>query len=377
MNSSNGEHVRQPDAARVRYAVVGLGDIAQIAVLPAFKHAANSQLAALVSGDAAKLKKLARKYHVERVCDYDHYDELLVSGEIDAVYLALPNRLHCEYAVRAADAGIHVLCEKPMAVTEVECEKMLAAAAATKVRLMIAYRLHFEEATLRAIELVKSGELGEPRFFESSFAMQVRDENIRVHRELGGGPLYDIGVYCINAARSLFRDEPIEVSCFMANNGEERFAEIPEMVSAVLRFPDQRLASFTCSFGAADVSSYRVVGTKGDLRVEPAYGFATKLVHHVTIAGKSRKQLFPKRDQFAPELIYFSTCVQEKRDPEPSGLVGLADVRIIEALQRSASGGMPVKLDPVSQMPYPSLRQEIHRPPVQEPELVHAESPAV
>ncbi len=169
MNTSNGEHSADQNAARVRYAVVGLGDIAQIAVLPAFKHAAaNSQLAALVSGDAAKLKKLARKYHVERVCDYEHYDELLTSGEIDAVYLALPNRLHCEYAVRAAEAGLHVLCEKPMAVTEDECEKMLAAAAATRVRLMIAYRLHFEEATLRAIELVKSGELGTPRFFESS-----------------------------------------------------------------------------------------------------------------------------------------------------------------------------------------------------------------
>lgn len=364
-------------ARRVRYAVVGLGHIAQAAVLPAFKHAAaNSELVALVSDDEVKRKKLGRKYRVQQVCGYDRYDELLVSGAIDAVYLALPNHLHCEYTVRAAEAGVHVLCEKPMAVTENECEKMLAAAAATRIRLMIAYRLHFEEATLNAIDVVQSGELGEPRYFQSSFSMQVQNDNIRVRRETGGGPLYDIGVYCINAARSLFRAEPIEVSCFIANNGEERFAEVEEMATAVMRFPDQRLAAFTCSFGATDLSSYRIVGTKGDLLMEPAYEYATKLACQITVAGKRRKQVFPKRDQFAPELIYFSKCIQEQRDPEPSGLVGLADVRIVEALLRSASGGMPVSLDPVQLMPYPGLRQEIHRPPVQEPELIHAESPS-
>ena len=376
--NSTAEMPQDPTGARrVRYAVVGLGHIAQVAVLPAFKHAAaNSELVALVSDDAVKRKKLGKKYRVQRVCGYDQYDDLLVSGDIDAVYLALPNHLHCEFTVRAAEAGVHVLCEKPMAVTEIECEKMLAAAAATRIRLMIAYRLHFEEATLNAIEQVQSGELGEPRYFQSSFSMQVQDDNIRVRRETGGGPLYDIGVYCINAARSLFRAEPIEVSCFIANNGEDRFAEVEEMATAVMRFPDQRLVAFTCSFGATDLSSYRVVGTKGDLLMEPAYEYATKLACQTTVAGKRRKQVFPKRDQFAPELIYFSKCIQNQRDPEPSGLVGLADVRIVEALLRSATGGMPVALDPVQLMPYPGLRQEIRRPPIQEPELVHAESPS-
>src|SRR5207302_10698411 len=138
------------DSGRVRYAVVGLGHIAQIAVLPSFRHAIeNSELRALISSDPTKLRKLARKYGVSRTCTYEQYDEFLQSGEVDAVYIALPNHLHCEYAVRAAEAGVHVLCEKPMAVTEEECQKMITAAASSDVRLMIAYRLHFEAANLK------------------------------------------------------------------------------------------------------------------------------------------------------------------------------------------------------------------------------------
>jgi glucose-fructose oxidoreductase len=375
MDSEPNDGQTNHEQRRIRYAVVGLGHIAQVAVLPAFKHAAgNSQLSALVSSDPIKLKKLARKYRVSRTCGYDRYDELLQSGQIDAVYIALPNHLHCEYTVRAAEAGMHVLCEKPMAVTEAECHKMIAAAASSDVRLMIAYRLHFEEANLKAIEIVQSGELGEPRFFQSSFSMQVKENNIRVSRETGGGPLYDIGIYCINAARYLFRDEPIEVTCFTANNGEERFAEIEEMASAILRFPKQRLASFTCSFGAADVSEYRVVGTNGNLVVEPAYEYQEKLAHRLTIDGKTRKQVFAKRDQFAPELIHFSTCILEGRAPEPAGPMGLADIRIIEGLFRSAEVGAAVPLEPVEQPSYPGPELEMHKPPVEKPEVVHAES---
>ena len=359
----------------VRYAVVGVGHIAQAAVLPAFKHAAaNSQLVALVSGDEAKLHALAKKYRLDCICGYQHYDQLLRSGTIDAVYLALPNHMHCEFAVRAAEAGVHVLCEKPMAVTESECQQMLDAATGSDIRLMIAYRLHFEKANLKALELVQSGVLGTPRFFQSTFSMQVKPDNIRVHRDMGGGPLYDIGIYCINAARTLFRAEPIEASCFIANNGEDRFAEIEEMASVVLRFPEQRLASFTCSFGGAAVSSYRIVGTRGDLLVEPAYDYAMKLAHQLSVDGKRGKQVFAKRDQFAPQLLHFSDCIRERREPGPSGKTGLADVRIIEALLRSASVGAPIPLDPVEQDAYPDPGQEVHRPAVAKPPIIHAES---
>ena len=362
---------------KVRYAVVGQGYISQVAVLPAFAHARkNSELAALVSDDPMKLKKLSRKYDVPHIYSYDEYDACLSSGEIDAVYIALPNSMHRDYTERAARAGVHILCEKPMAVTEDDCEAMIRAAAASKVKLMIAYRLHFEAANLKAVQMVRSGKLGEPRIFNSVFTMQVEQDNIRLKRDLGGGALYDIGIYCINAARYLFQDEPVEVCAFNANNGEERFQEVDEMTAAILRFPKERLATLTCSFGAADVSAYEVVGTKGRLRVDPAYELAGELKHELTRDGKTRKQTFPQRDQFAPELLYFSECILKDKDPEPSGAEGLADVRIIRALYRSASMGQPVKLGDFEKRRRPGPDQEIRRPPVRKPELVHAASPS-
>lgn len=366
------------DREKVRYAVVGLGYISQAAVLPAFAHAKeNSQLAALVSDDPRKLEELGRKYKVERLYSYGEYDECLKSGEIDAVYIALPNNMHCEYTVRAAKQGVHVLCEKPMAVTEQECEEMIAACENNDVRLMIAYRLHFEEANLEAIRIAESGQIGELRYFSSLFTMQVRNsENIRLQSELGGGTLYDIGIYCINAARYLLRAEPSEVFAWTASKPDDRFREVQEMTAAVMRFPDDRLAEFMCSFGAAPISSYRIVGTKGDLRVEPAYEFAADLKHYLTINETTKETVFKRRDQFAPELVYFSRCVLLGTQPEPSGEEGLADVRIVRAMYRSAEAGTPVLLGRFDKSDRPNPEMEMKKPPVRKPELVHAESPS-
>ena len=360
---------------KVRYAVVGLGHIAQVAVLPAFAHASeNSELVALVSDHPGKLRALGRRYDVQGTYSYDEYEVCLASGKIDAVYIALPNDLHRDYAERAAQAGVHVLCEKPMALTENECDSMIRIAEANRVKLMIAYRLHFEKANLAAIEIARSGRIGEPRYFSSDFSMQVRERNIRVKRERGGGPLYDIGIYCINAARYLFRDEPTEVLAPAIRIGQKRFQEVEESVAAILRFPGERVASFVCSFGAADVAEYRIVGTEGNLRVEPAYEYAFGLKHHLTVGDKTRTTAFPKRDQFAPELIHFSKCVLEDREPEPSGTEGLADVRIIDAIHRSIDRGASVELEPWKLSRRPSKGQEISRPPVRKPRLVGVRS---
>ena len=356
---------------------MGLGYIAQVAVLPAFEHASeNSELHALLSSDSKKLKELSKKYAVPSTYSYEEYDQCLESGEIDAVYIALPNNMHREYTERAARAGVHVLCEKPMAITEHDCESMIETAQKNHVKLMIAYRLHFEEANLSAIEIVKSGKLGKPRIFNSVFSQQVKKGDIRLQRELGGGTLYDMGIYCINAARYLFGEEPEEVLAFTGNNGEERFQEVEEACSAILRFPQDKLAGFTSSFGAADVSAYEVVGTKGILRVDPAYEFAESLEHELIIKGETQRRMFPKRDQFAPELLYFSNCIKNNQDPEPSGAEGLADVRIIRALYRSAETGRSVKLDNFAVRKRPTPAQEITRPPIQKPKLVNAQSPS-
>jgi glucose-fructose oxidoreductase len=358
---------------QVRYAVVGLGHIAQVAVLPAFGNARrNSRLAALVSGDPVKLQELGGKYHVDRRYSYERYDEMLRSGEVDAVYIALPNSLHAEYAVRAAQAGVHILVEKPMAVSVEQCERMAKAARDAGVKLMVAYRLHFERANLEAIEVARSGRIGEPRLFSSSFTMRVVPGNIRLKKALGGGTLYDIGIYCINAARGLYREEPLEVRAAAAGT----IGEVEETIAAVLRFPGERLAAFTCSFGAADVSEYRVVGTKGDLALEPAYEYAMALQHRLTLDGERKERRFAKRDQFAPELLYFSDCVLKNHQPEPGADEGLADVRIIEALYRSARIGQPVELGPYEKRERPSLEQEIRRPPIEKPRTVHTQAPS-
>ena len=361
---------------KIRYAVVGLGHIAQVAVLPAFKNAANSELVAIVSGEQEKRDKLAKKYRLEHSYKYDDYDQVL--AQVDAVYLAVPNHLHREYAVRAAQANVHVLCEKPMAVTEEDCQAMIDAANEGGMKLMIAYRLHFEAGNLEAIRLAESGTLGKPRIFTSEFAQQVTEDNPRVTEsvERGGGPLYDMGVYCINAARYLFRDEPIEVFAAAANDGEKRFQKVEEMISVVMRFPEERIATFTCSFGAADVSRYTLIGTEGLLTADPAYEYAMEIKHHLTIGGKTKTRTFPKRDQFAPELIYFSDCILNNKEPEPSGLEGMADVRIVQAIYESAKTGRVIELPELPAKKRPTARQEIHRPAHAKPKTVRAKSPS-
>jgi predicted dehydrogenase len=367
----------------IRYAVVGLGHISQVALLPAFKNAKNSVLAALVSDDDKKRKDLAKRYRLNPAStySYEEYDQCLKSGGIDAVYIGLPNQLHCEYTVRAASAGVHVLCEKPMAVDEKECERMIAACEESKTKLMIAYRLHFEEANLEAVKIASSGQLGDLRIFSSVFSQQVDEDNVRATEpeSRGGGSLYDMGVYCINASRYLFRDEPIEVTAVSANDGEIRFRQSAEMTTAILRFPEERLAVFTSSFGAVKTSEYSLIGTKGRLRLSPAYDYSVPLAYELVIGDhkpKPKRKKFAKHDQFGAELEYFSDCILRDREPEPSGVEGLADIRVIQAILQSAKARKPVQLRPFERRARPTKRQEFKKPAVKKPEPVHASSPS-
>lgn len=360
---------------KIRYAVAGLGWIAQETVLPAFRNVGNSELAALVTGDARKARQLAEKYSVQRTCSYDECDRLLDSGDIDAIYIATPNSLHKSLTIKAAEAGVHVLCEKPMGANSAECEAMIRAAEAGGIKLMIAYRLHFEPANLKAAGLVASGRIGEPRIFSSVFTQQVEEGNVRLRKDLAGGPLMDMGVYPINAARYAFRAEPVEVNALGANNGEPRFEQVHEAVSAILRFPGDRLATFTVSFGAAPEDYWEVVGTKGRVRLGPAFDYHEELRLTAVIDGKESEETFPKHDQFGAEILYFSRCILEGREPEPSGREGLADVRIVEAVLESIRSGRSAAVAPVEITARPDESQKEELPPVEPALIVGASSP--
>jgi glucose-fructose oxidoreductase len=374
--STDTSKSKERSTRQIGYAVIGLGHIAQVAVLPGFANTRNSKVLALVSGDRKKLQTLARRYDIPGQFMYNQFDECLADPAIEAVYVALPNDQHCDCVVRAAEAGKHILCEKPLALDAREARTMMEAAAANGVKLMTAYRLHFEAANLATIELVKSGKLGEPRYFNSSFSFEVTDpDNIRLKVARGGGPVYDIGTYCINAARYLMREEPVAVSAMLARTADKRFDEVEETAAVLLRFPEGRLATFMVSFGAADVARYEFVGTKGRVVLEPAYEYSEELKQIVTIDGKTEEKTFPRNDQFGGEIEAFSECILKDRDPEASGFEGLADLRVIDAIFRSDATGRTIRLAPLEKPARPDKRQLKKKPAVKKPKVVKVESP--
>jgi predicted dehydrogenase len=361
---------------KLRMAVVGLGHFAQVAALPAIEALDDVELTALISGSRHKLDELGDRYGVRMLVGYDRLDELLAAGNVDAVYIAVPNDLHAELTVIAARHGVHVLCEKPMAPTEAECMQMIRACEQRRVKLMIAYRLHFESANLVAVEVARSGEIGEPRLFSSVFAMQVRSGNVRTQPRRGAGPLYDIGIYCLNAARYLFRAEPLEVNAMRFSGRDPRFAAVDEAYAVTLRFPQERVAQFTCSFGAHDRAYYQIVGTEGYLTLANAYEYAAEMKLHIHGTHGEKHRSFAVRDQIAAEIAYFARCIRDNIEPEPSGWEGLADVRILQALQASARFGRSVPVDPIPRPKRPDLAQEIRMPAHELPPLIDVEQPS-
>lgn len=362
---------------KIRYGVIGLGHIAQTAMIPAFKHAKeNSVLNALISSDPEKLDKLGKKYGISNLYSMENIEECLSSGEIDALYIATPNNKHKSLVQLAAYHGVHVLCEKPMEMDVHSCQAMIESAEGHNIKLMVAYRLHFETANLQAIEIARSKRLGELKVFSSIFTMQLQDrKNIRLQASLGGGPLYDIGIYCINAARNIFHQEPTEVFAMASDTGDSRFDEVDEMISATMRFPKGQLANFTVSFGAAEASSYDLLGTMGRIHIECGYDYANPMELKITRNKAVKKKIYKKKDQFASELIYFSNCILNDTKPEPSGLEGLADVRVIEALYKSLQERRVVFLnhdEAPQKSKWPNMDQKIERPAFpRPPELVN------
>ncbi len=237
---------------RVGYAVVGLGSLSLNQILPAFGKSKYSKAVALVSGDREKMRKVAAQYGIPETSLYDYgtYDQLAQNPAVQVIYIVLPNSLHAEFVVRGAKAGKHILCEKPMATSVRECERMIAACSAAKVKLMIAYRQQYEPMNREMVKMVRSGALGQVKSVVATNAQDQGDPNQwRQKRALaGGGCLPDVGIYCMNAARFLTGQEPSEVSgTIFQPKDDPRFVEVEETASFTMRFPSGLIA--TCSSG--------------------------------------------------------------------------------------------------------------------------------
>lgn len=336
---------------KVRYAIVGLGDISQEALMPGVSHTGNSEMTALVSSDPEKLAALGKHYDIADRYSYEQFPELLRSGTIDAIYLATPNWRHAEFAIPALEAGIHVLCEKPLDVSAEKARAIIAAAKRGGAKLMTAYRLHFEPATLDAIRRIRAGELGDLVAFTACFTQMVDPANHRARNGIEAGPLFDMGAYPINAIRYLFGAEPLEVvSAVGVRLAESGFGDFDDTIAVTLRLPGNRLAQFTVSYYANNVDSLIVAGTKGSIEMNPAFGFGQGLEHHRQIGEKQSHETYKATDQFGGELRYFSDCILNDRDPEPDGEEGLADLLVIEAIVEALKSGGSVKIKPLARV---------------------------
>jgi len=326
---------------KLGYAIVGLGGYGLGIIIPQFKNCQNSKLVALVSGDPAKARKVAAEYGVPEsgIYDYKNFDSIKDNPDIDIVYVCLPVSMHAEYTIRAAKAGKHVLCEKPMAVSSAECESMIAACKQAGKKLMIGYRCHFEPHNLEARRVARAGEIGKLRYFRSEHGFTAGNPNSwRLKKAMsGGGSLMDIGIYALNAARYMTAEEPIAVYAHeTTDKSDPRFREVEDMIEFELEFPSGVIAS-CMSMYSANQNHILLMGDKGRVELEPGTSYNGNRLW----VGNGRSNEVtpppgPGATQWAAQLDHMAQSVINNREPIVSGEEGLRDLRIIEAIYKSA-----------------------------------------
>jgi predicted dehydrogenase len=351
---------------RVGVAIVGLGRIAVEEMLPAFASSRHAKPVALVTGDRAKGLKLAHQYNIPptSVLDYKEFERLSALPDVQAVYVALPNSMHAEYTVRAARAGKHVLCEKPMATSVADCQKMIDACRKAGKKLMIAYRSQYEPLDRALVKMVRDKRLGDLKEFISVNSQNMGDpQHWRLkHALAGGGALPDVGLYCLNAARFLSGEEPTEViGNTWSTPGDARFREVEESCQFILRFPSGFMASCSTSYAAHKSQMFRLNGATAWAEMDPAYAYhGLKL--RVARVDEGQEHVsdiaIEEKDQFAAELDHFAECIQQDKDVHTPGEEGLQDQRIMEAIYESARTHKPVKLAPPGRTRGPELKEE-------------------
>jgi len=339
--------VTPADSRRIGYAVIGLGRIATHFLAGAAQSGV-SKITALVSGHRDKAERIAAQYNVPAasIYSYEDFDRIAANPAVDAVYVALPNSMHAEYTIRAARAGKHVLCEKPMDIASAQCRRMIDACRAARVKLMVAYRLHYEPTHLRALEIIRSGKLGPIQSLDANHGSNIRAGEWRITKALGGGgPMFDHGVYALNTFRWLTAQEPAAHQAMTSTPDRDgRFTEVEENVQWLTRFPSGALASGAASYGAELGGYWRVHGPWGFLQMNSLTYQGQHLTGHyaseqvvgapwveVDIASSEKDPM-----QFTREADHFSNCILHDRTPDTPGETGLADQLALEAVYKSA-----------------------------------------
>jgi predicted dehydrogenase len=343
----------------IGYCIVGLGRISVDHFMPGLLTSQHGKVTALVSGHSDKANKLAAQYNVplSSVYTYEQYDKIRDNPAIDAVYIGLPNSMHAEYTIRAARAGKHVLCEKPMSTTVADARNMIAACASAKKKLMIAYRCQLEAVNLKAVALIRDGAIGKVQAIESANGFNIQKGEWRLDKVLGGGgPMMDVGIYSLNAARYLTGEEPQVLSAYSSViDHDGRFDQVEENLGWTMRFPSGIITSCNTSYGAQMDGYYKVHGSKGMIELSPAFGYqGIHMTGFYTDSNGQRHQLDmpePIKDpqQFTIEGDYFSDCILNDKPVKMSGEEGLRDMELILQIYRSA--GVQMASAPVYSMP--------------------------
>jgi|SRR5579863_5258186 len=339
-----------PGVKQVGYAVVGLGSISQVAVLPAFAHSKKARLVAVVSGDKKKASKLAEQFRASQAFSYGELAECLRNPQVEAVYIATPPGEHEKYAVAAAQAGKHVLSEKPLAATVKQARNMVDTCRQNNVHFMTAYRKYFEPSSVTLKNMISKGELGRIDIIHTLFSeLRPFGDNspgwLFSRKLCGGGPLTDLGVYCVNTCRWLVDEDPVAASGAVTwVRDRRRYKNVEEGIAFRLDFPSGLMLQGTAAYSAAFSSFVHVHGEKGWAELAPAFAFEEERRLSGKIAGRWFARTFKPIDEFALELDYFSTCIREDRRPEPDGEQGLRDIIIIDAIYQAAKKGGTVKI---------------------------------
>jgi glucose-fructose oxidoreductase len=336
----------QPATKKLGWAIVGLGSLSRGQLLPALTKTTRSRLAAIVTGSPDKDRAISQQYKLDppHCYTYQTFDRIKDDPEVDVVYVVLPNSLHAEYTIRAAKAGKHVFCEKPMAVSVAECRQMIGACAAAQRKLSIAYRMFYDPNLIEMRRLCRDGAIGKVTSITSTFGFNMRGPGWRLSKKMaGGGPLMDIGIYCVNAARFVTGEEPTEATAKIeAAPDDPRFKEVEAAMDFSLRFPGGALATCRTAYNANLGTSLRVVGERGWINLTPAFMYAGGLMSCARDGGPVEWITRPPVNGFEAEIDDFSRCIMEGTDSRTSGEEGLRDMLVIDALYRAAAEGKAV-----------------------------------